>query len=262
MSFFQPLLIVLSNFFPIFATEVLINLTMNNAIRTLTIKFENEIQQYEVPMLRGCFLSAMNGEANVLFHNHIGDKLRYSFPLIQYKRIGKKACVLCVHEGTEVIGQFFNAQSFNFRLGERMVEMQIEAVMPRMTTIQVWDSTFHYNLRRWLPFNSQNYETYKKTESQTERMSQLEHILVGNILSMAKGLGINFDRKITCSITNVSEPHIALVKQTKLMMLDVKFQSNVSLPQYIGIGRHSSIGFGIVTQDKIRDNNEQQTSAQ
>lgn len=238
---------------------------MNNAIRTLIIRFDNEIQQFEVPLLRGCVLKAMGDEADILFHNHQGDNFRYSFPLVQYKRVGKKACIVCIQEGADVIGQFFTAGEYNFQLGERNVEMQIEALMPRKTTVQVWDSTFHYNLRRWLPLNSENYAAYMKAESLSEKVVLLEHILVGNILSMAKGLGINFDKTVTCSITQVSEPRSVKVKETRLMMFDVKFKSNVSLPDLIGIGKHSSIGFGIVTKDIKRNNNninDQQTSAQ
>ena len=228
---------------------------MNNAIRTLTIRFGNEIQQFEVPLLRGCILKAVGDEADVLFHNHQGNNFRYSFPLVQYKRVGKKACIVCIQEGADVIGQFFSSSKFNFQLGERYLEMQIETLMPRKTTVQVWDSTFHYNLRRWLPLNSENYAAYMKAESLSEKVVLLEHILVGNILSMAKGLGINFDKTVTCSITRVSEPRCTKVKETRLMMFDVKFKSNVSLPDLIGIGKHASIGFGIVTKDIKQDNN-------
>ena len=232
---------------------------MNNTIRTLTIRFENEISQYEVPLLRGSVLANIGSNVDVLFHNHIDDKFRYSFPMIQYKCIGKKACIVCIENGVDIIGQLLVSSNNTFILGNRSVEMQISSVVPRKTTIQAWDNTKKYHLRRWLPLNSQNYETYLKAETRAERVSLLEHILIGNILSMAKGLGIHFEKQITCSITRLSEPSTVKVKNIKIMMFDADFESNVSLPNWVGIGKHASIGFGIVTEEKhkLRNNDEE-----
>ena len=236
---------------------------MNNIIRTLIIRFDNEIQPFEIPLLRGSVLSSVGKEADVLLHNHEGDNFRYSFPLVQYKRMKGKACIVCIEEGADVIGQFFSTQSTSFQIGERSVLLQIEEVLPRKTTIQIWDSEFRYRLRRWLPLNSQNYEEYQKAEAMTEKIALLERILIGNILSMAKGLGIRFDKQVSCSITDLTERHLVKVKNTKVMMFDVDFKSNASLPEWVGIGKHASIGFGIITRDKHNNiqNNDEQYSA-
>lgn len=236
---------------------------MNNTIRTLTVWFENEISQYEVPLLRGSVLANIGNNADVLFHNHMDEKYRYSFPLIQYKCIKKKACIVCIEDGVDIIGQLFASPSNTFILGNRSVEMQISSVLPRKTTIQAWENTKKYHLRRWLPLNSENFKTYLKLETLTERVAFLEHILIGNVLSMAKGLGIHFEKQVTCSITRLSEPSTVKVKNTKIMMFDADFNSNVSLPDWVGIGKHASIGFGIVTEEKrkIKNNDDEQHSA-
>jgi hypothetical protein len=53
-------------------------------IKTLTIIFNNEISQQQIPLFRGAIIDTMDN-ANILFHNHDEDNLRYSYPLIQYK---------------------------------------------------------------------------------------------------------------------------------------------------------------------------------
>lgn len=69
---------------------------MQNPVKTLVIKFNNEIYPDEIDCFRGAVIHAMDG-ANVLFHNHLeGAGLRYSYPLIQYKRIHRKAAIVCV----------------------------------------------------------------------------------------------------------------------------------------------------------------------
>jgi len=226
---------------------------MNNTVRSLIIQFDNEIKDFEVPLLRGSVNAAVGGDADILFHNHDGDNFRYSTPLVQYKRDHKKACIVCLQAGTEAIGQFFSAQNFCFHLGEREVEMQIESIRPRTTNVQVWDTEFRYSLRRWLPLNSANYAAYMAMDSMSDRIALLERILTGNILSFAKGLGIHFDRQMSCRIQEIFPPRTTRVKGTKVMMFDLIFKSNVSLPHLVGLGKHASIGYGIVTTIKQQE---------
>ena len=72
-------------------------------VKTLILKFENEIERYEISFFRGAVIAAVGKEEDVLFHNHEGDNYRYSYPLIQYKRIHGCAAIVCVNEGTETI---------------------------------------------------------------------------------------------------------------------------------------------------------------
>lgn len=63
---------------------------MINRIKTLLLRFSNEISFKEIELLRGAVINAIGDKPNVLYHNHIDDTFRYSYPLIQYKRINKK----------------------------------------------------------------------------------------------------------------------------------------------------------------------------
>ena len=48
---------------------------------------------------------ANSGSQNLLFHNHEPDeRLRYRYPLIQYKRIHRKAAIICVGVGVSAFG--------------------------------------------------------------------------------------------------------------------------------------------------------------
>ena len=93
-------------------------------IKILYVRFRNKLRNDEIEFFRGAVLSKMQ-DASVLFHNHIGDNFRYSYPLIQYKRLSGKATIVCLEEGTEAIGQFFSAGDFCFQIGTRDVKMEI-----------------------------------------------------------------------------------------------------------------------------------------
>jgi hypothetical protein len=77
-------------------------------------------------------------------------------------------------------------------------------------------------------------------------------MLTGNLLSFAKGMGIMLEKELVCKILSLEEPQLIQVKGVKMMSFDVEFKSNLSLPNYMGIGKHASFGFGTV----VRVNNE------
>ena len=223
-------------------------------INTFIIRFGNEIKFSHIPYFRSGILSAMDYDANVLFHNHKSDtEFRYSYPLIQYKRINRKAAIVCLGEGALAVGEFFLKQNLNIRVGEEVMELKIESLKPVSYIVQPWDAMFTYRLRKWLPLNSDNYAKYIALEGVVEKTAFLEKILVGNILSMAKGLGIDVEKEIQCKILSVDTPRLMFAKGVKLMSFDVEFKSNMSIPDYAGLGKHSSLGFGIVTKKNYKN---------
>ena len=217
-------------------------------LKSLLVRFRNPISCEELECFRGAVIHAMEG-ANVLFHNHEEDgRLRYAYPLIQYKRIQQKAAILCLGEGTEAIGEFFAACQFDVRLGERETTLEVESVKANQSLVQIWDSLFTYRIRRWLPLNQQNYETYMNLSGLVKRCSFLERMLTGNLLSFASGIELHFGQKVECHITELSDSYAVWYKGTKLMAFDAEFRCNVSLPDFIGLGKGVSLGMGTVVR--------------
>ena len=226
---------------------------MMNKTKILTIRFENEIKREEIACFRGAVINAMES-ANVLFHNHTDDDgLRYAYPLIQYKRINQKAAIVCLGEGTEAIGEFFAGGNFEILLGNREVNLVIDNIDASQCLVQCWDDSFSYHLRRWLPLNKQNYEKYCLMDGIVEKTTFLESLLIGNILSFAKGIGVHFEKQVECKLTEVSEPMSLYYKGVKFMGFDAVLKTNVSVPDYIGLGKGVSLGMGMV---KLMKNNK------
>lgn len=232
---------------------------MGKHIRILTVLFNAEISQKEIPLFRGAVLKALGDRANLLYHNHTDEKtFRYSYPLIQYKRIRGKAAMVCVNEGADVIGQFLTNIPSNMMLGDREVDIAIEKVIPARILVQTWEEMFCYHISRWLPLNSQNYQRYKVIEGVVEKVSFLENILKGNLLSMLKGLDIHLEKELILKITEIGTPYLMHNKGVKMMAFNADFKCNLSIPNNVGIGKNASIGYGIVHQlrkDKDINNN-------
>ena len=232
---------------------------MKNYIRVLTFIYDTEIQAWEVPLFRGAVLNAMGDKANLLFHNHTNEgNFRYSYPLIQYKRLHGKAAIVCVEEGADVIGQFPSESAKELKIGERHVTCNIEKVVPARILVQTWQQPFDYHVNRWLPLNSANFQVYNSTDSVVERMVLLEKILKGNLLAMLKGMKIHLEEQLEATITNISEPYTVEHKGLHLMAFNIDFSSNLSIPNNLGIGKNASLGYGVVHQIKTQNESQNQ----
>lgn len=216
--------------------------------RILILRFKNKIRQDEISFLRGAINELLKENSHVLFHNHEGDTFRIAYPLIQYKRINHSASIVCINEGTEVVGLLLSLGCFKCKLGNIETELEINSVKANQFLIQTWDSSFTYRIRKWLPLNHDNYNEYLRLEGLAERAEFLERILIGNILSFGKGVGVHFDNQISCKILQIDDPKLMKYKAVKLMSFDIEFKSNVSIPNYIGLGKGTSIGFGMITR--------------
>ncbi len=220
---------------------------MKNKI--LQIRFQNEISFQQIEAFRGAIINALQ-DKDILFHNHnlTDSGYRYSYPLIQYKRINKRAAIFCLEEGTESIGKFFLDSDLTLNLNGENIDFEVESVKAYNHLMQVWNSNFRYSIRKWMPLNQENYEQYDKLESVAEKSAFLENILIANILSLAKGLNVFFDKQVVCKITRISEPRITLYKNVKMTIFDAEFLTNVSIPDYAGLGKGVSVGYGVTVR--------------
>lgn len=223
-------------------------------LKTLLIKFKNDLPSPDIPLFRGAIIRAMGAslESGNLFHNHVYDGFNYIYPLIQYKRVQCKAAILCIAEGCDEVLPLLSDDSLYLKLydrnGIKKSELFIvDKIIPQMTKIQVVCDSYDYFLNRWLPLNNENYEKYSHLDGLVDRMMMLENLLVSNILTSCRGMGVEVDNPIKCQILQINESQNVRYKDLSWKSFSCKFRSNIVLPSYIGIGKGSSVGFGIIT---------------
>lgn len=224
-------------------------------IHTYLIKFKNQIRFNEIPLFRGAVINALPSDSSVLFHNHTQESgFVYRYPYIQYKRINGQAAIFCISDGIDAISEFFQNKPQTLNLGDNQITTDIESISPKQLLLQTWNQEFYYHLRKWVALNSENYKQYLEIESLTDRITFLERILIGNLLSFAKGLNVEITKEITCKIIQMDEPRMYRIKGVKIMGFDLEFKTNMYLPDFMGLGKHVSIGYGMVTNMKKENN--------
>ena len=222
-------------------------------IRCLRVDFSGEIAAYEIPAFRGAIIHKV-GQDHILFHNHQGENgFRYMYPLIQYKRVHQKPVLFCLDEGVDEIHQFFQQRDWTINISGRQLDMKIDRMDMKQYTMQVWDRMFSYRIGQWVALNQEAYRSYQQMEGLVDQIRLLEKILTGNILSFAKGIGWTIEKEVLVKITDLERIGLVNLKSQKVMAFTLSFQSNVFLPDYTGLGKSVSIGFGMVQQYKNRN---------
>ena len=216
-------------------------------VTVLVARYDTEITEREIPYLRGAVIQAA-GRDNVLLHNHVDDKLRYSYPMVQYKRLDGQAAIVCINTGLEAIRDIIALDLPQVRLGRRITALTAPTLKLEETEVAITDETFTYRASRYFPLNQDNHRRYNATDSIVERYRLVEQCIVGNILSFAKSIGVFFDGTVTAQLVAVSHTELYDFKDIKLRGFDLVFKTNVRMPSYIGLGKHASLGAGTIIQ--------------
>jgi hypothetical protein len=108
-------------------------------------------------------------------------------------------------------------------------------------------------LTPWFPLNQDNYDDYEALETFEAKEEELERILTGNILSQAKGLDYWIDNRLKVELDFYSLKRPVYHKGVKFHGFKGSFTVNFNLPDYLGLGKSVSHGFGTV---KRAENNE------
>lgn len=210
-----------------------------------------KIASYELPAFRGAIIDKIGREDSLLFHNHLDDKkYSYRYPLVQYKTVGKRPTLLCLHEAVEEIHKFFGQRDWSIRISDRTLEMKIANLELNNFNMQVWDRNFDYSIHHWIALDQKAYADYQALAGMGERIAKLESILVGNMIAFAKGIGWTLppkeERPLNAKIISMEEPKWVSVKGNKVLAFDMHFKTNAFLPSFVGLGKHVSLGFGLV----------------
>lgn len=204
----------------------------------VTIKVDSE-SSINAEQIRGFFGYKFLEDGE--FHHH-GENERYSYPKIQYKYIDKNVILLGLGEYAGILGRKIQNIGNVLIIGKKLRVDSIK-INSGKETISKSDCNYSF-LTPWIALNQHNYRKFKNF-TKSEKLAELERILVGNILSFAKGFGFFLDFKIIVKIISFRTQKIK-VNKNEFQAFYLKFNANISLPDLIGLGKSASKGFGVI----------------
>lgn len=184
---------------------------------------------------------------DVMFHNHEGESATvYGYPVVQYKLIDQHPVVIGIGSGAskvEALSERFSVLELGGH-GYKVLDMHLNTVNASFGHAQgVVPYAF---FTPWLALNEENYARYQAS-GPSERQRLLQRILIGNILSMSKGLGYVVTQEIKVSQLDVYPVRTPVrLKGVEMTGFKGMFAVNFDLPDLIGLGKSVSRGFGTV----------------
>ncbi|MDM8552447.1 CRISPR-associated endonuclease Cas6 [Desulfobacterales bacterium HSG2] len=207
--------------------------------------FDFELERRKIPAFRGAVIKKV-GQENTLFHNHLGEQFRYGYPLIQYKMIRRNPAILCINRGTEEIVKFFEKMDWSLVIHGEKVETDIRHITFDYFMCGLSSSQVQYSILNWFALNEQNYEKFAAMKKDEDKTEFLRRILTGNMLSFAKGVGWNVDGQIKVEIPRLPNHRLLSFKRYQMAGFSLEFSANMILPNFIGLGKSVSRGFGSI----------------
>lgn len=218
-------------------------------IPVLKITFlSNSLSKIDVPRFRG-FLANKYPNYN-LIHNHLENgKLRYAYPQIQFKVVDEHPVITGIEKGIDILKEIFIDLN-NIKIGNNEDKVYEKSISLSEEKFGITKNNVDYTfLSPWLALNETNYEKYQKTGMQEKRKELLENVLKGNILSLSKSLDYTVTDTIKAEIIRYREVNTSL-KGVPMTGFFGEFAVNFDLPEYIGLGKSVSRGFGTIKKIK------------
>lgn len=211
---------------------------------TVCLYFDRKITDLQPKDLRGAIAGLYPDE--IILHQHFDDsRVKYNYPFVQYKNIKGNHLLLGIGEGAKLISTL-NLVGETITLSDKPYKILKKDVLIEelLYGIKQVNSVYSF-LTPWLALNEKNYEQYHRLGSWGKRKELLEKILIGNIISMSKSLGYTVPEFIYAKIVKLKEVHTSL-KGTPMLGFLGSFSVNFEIPDYWGIGKSVSRGFGTV----------------
>lgn len=210
------------------------------------VSFDQKISTKDLTGFRGA-IASMHPD-NALYYNHENNSVIYRYPLIQYKFIEGKASVVGIDEGADFLEKDFQyGKTYHLNINGREYDFEVIDKKSIYYIPESYDQPCkYYFIKGWLPLNQENYNTYINLESISDKISLLDKILSANILSLFTGFDYYSEKQSQANILEIVSSRAIQYKGNDMLSFDVRVKCNANLPEFCGIGKGSSRGFGIV----------------
>jgi Cas6b C-terminal domain/Cas6b N-terminal domain len=224
------------------------NLTI--IIPVITISFpEIRLHQRDAHKLRGYF-GHLFKDFSPLLHNHLeGGELRYAYPLVQYKVINDTPMLVGMGEGATLLTELF-LEIKELNIDGKIYPVYSKDIAADNAQIGISDKLHTYRFENlWMALNQENYAKFKRYND-AEKQDQLNSIATRNILSFFKGFGLHLSQENRILMDAQVSEYDTQFKNTMMSAFKGKLVTNAILPNFIGLGKSVSRGFGVLRKIK------------
>ena len=181
-----------------------------------------------------------------LIHNHDlkTGKPIYRYPLIQFKLIDKTPAIIAITDrAVNIFSEIF------MKLDKIIIEGTLIPVFEKDLKVEevefgYSDEIFMYEfISPWIGLNQKNFIQYSDA-CREEKNEMLKRVMTGNVLSMSKYLACWLSKDQKIKIDHKLKEIKVNLKGKNMTGFNGIFKTNFLIPDYLGIGKSVSRGFG------------------
>ena len=188
-----------------------------------------------------------------LLHHHVEDGYLCTYPKVQYKIIEGTPFMIGIDEGAKVLKEI-SGDIKKLELGSSVYKVSSKQINEQEAEVVPQRVMYNYRfLTPWFALNQKNYAKFMEMKDWREKKLFLNNILVGNLLSMCKGLGIIVNSRLNVH-SHLNEERIEF-KGIPFTGFTGEFTVNFMIPDFFGIGKNASHGYGTIKEIPCSNSN-------
>ncbi len=218
-------------------------------INTTIIKFpEISLKTRDGHKLRGYFGNLFKEHSDLLHNHYASGQSKYQYPKVQYKVIDNIPHLVGIEEGGKLLIELF-LKIKNINIEGVDYPVNSKNITNTVTEVGDFSKLNEYKFETlWIGLNQQNHKKYLQINSEKEKKDFLNKQVRNNILSFYKG--VNFFIKDRIMVTSKLYEKTTKLKDKNMLAFSGSFVTNAVLPDFIGIGKSVSRGFGTIIKEK------------
>lgn len=188
-----------------------------------------------------------------LFHNHYPDGksiYRSKGASFQFKVINNEVYVLALNEGVDFSNSFQWPEKIVIPVGYSglSTELELSSKTTKQASFQLTDVKCYRSISPYIALNQDKQKAYLSL-SEEEKRKAIEKGLANHILAAAKWCDITVKHRIQTNLIQMKSGIPVKIKDNlKFSPFDVMFECNTEIPDYLGIGKFVSRGYGTMVQ--------------
>ncbi len=170
----------------------------------------------------------------------------HRYPVLQCKQIKNSVLVIGISQGADCLVGLSRDQMILGR-GESICRITSRDTAIREEVFGIADSLFTYEfLTPWLALNQQYAKKFYDLKGKAERDAFMQKLLTTHLQTLARSLDYPLPEAVTCTA------HVRFERERiageNVIVFRGKFQTNLRIPDYLGIGRSVSKGYGTIRE--------------
>lgn len=178
-------------------------------------------------------------------HNHGKDGFVYQYPKVQYKVVDSVPYIIGLSECADMVTSI-GLTECNIKIGTECMDLGNPVIETNYEEFGICDGMRNYEFATaWIALNQENARKYEAAK-RAGKEEMLRKILIGNLISMSKGFHYDVKDRIVAEL-DVEEVRTILKNQDMVAFIG-RFSTNFTIPEYVGVGKSVSRGFGTIRE--------------